>query len=239
MDTKLKIIILVFTVIVVFYVFQFIFQMMQKKEHFSANYYDDVEGYEDAPNEKEKFEAKDEEYDLRISLLNEIDKLEITDNKVKGSVMESVFSEVSMKKMKSMSLEKRKEEVRNIYQAAVNQAGPVIMQETPVVINKPTNEQIKSMFENAPELPMMKDYFQNDARNKSMQAAEKLDAAIESLKEMKTILTSGTNEKEPYIPDLPVPPLPKEYYQKEEKEENPKTPLIEGFENIPSYASCF
>lgn len=236
METKIKIIILVFTVIVVFYLFQFIFKMMQKKEHFSASYYDDVEGYEDAP-EKEKYESKDEEYDLRISLLNEIDKLEITNNKVKGSVMESVFSEVSMKKMKSMSAEKRKEEVRNIYQAAMNEAtATVVAQEAPPpIVIQPVNETIKSMFENGPEVPELRDYYQNDARNNARQAALKLDHAIESLKEMKDILSGRASDKEPYIPDIPMPPRPKEYY----KEEKPKTQLIEGFENVPSYASCF
>lgn len=243
MDTKMKIIILVFTVVVVFYLFQFIFKMMQKKEHFSANYYDDVEGFEDAP-EKEKYESKDEEYDLRISLLNEIDKLEITNNKVKGSVMESVFSEVSMTKMKSMSPEKRKEEIRNIYQAAVNQASPAVTQETaPVVTNPSTSTVVKSMFENAPPLPTIQDYNMNDARNKTMQAVEKLESAIESLKDMKNILQQGGNikNKEPYIPDLPIPPMPKKEFMEEEEPEvkaAATTPLIEGFENVPSYASC-
>jgi hypothetical protein len=105
MDMKLRIIIIVFTVIIVFYFFHFLFKIMQKKEHFSTNYYDQIEKYEDAPPEKE--------YDKRIFLLNEIDKLEITDSKVKSNVMESVFSDG---KLKDMTPSEQSAEIKAIYE---------------------------------------------------------------------------------------------------------------------------
>ena len=217
---RMRIIIVVFTVILVFYLFQFVFNMLKKKEHFSTKYYDDVEEYQDAPKSTE------DEYDMRISLLNEIDKLEIADSKLKGSIMESVFSDVTMKKLKDLSKEARTQEVKNIYQAALNQGR--VAQEAPVVVKPSVSTTVKSMFENGPDLPDVKDYYENDSRNKANKALEKLDNAIDALKDMKDILKDRA-EKEPYIPDVPVPPLPNENYEEDK-------PVIEGFENIREFA---
>ena len=224
MDMRLKIIVVVFAIVGVFYFVQFVFGLMgKKKEHFTSDYYDEVENYEDAPKPAA---AKEEEYDMRIALLEEIDKLPITDSKVKGSVMEAVFSDVSMNKLKDMSKEKRKEEIKTIYQTITT--GDV-KQET--VIKKPVAEQVKSMFtEGSIPVPSFKDYYENDFRNKTNKALDKLDLVIKNLEDMKGILSS-TPEKEAYVPDLPIPPsLP------EKPESKPKPPLIEGFENIREYA---
>jgi hypothetical protein len=233
MDMRLKIIIVVFAVVVVFYFFQLVFGMMKKKEHFSSHYYDDVETYEDAPKEKT------EEYDLRIALLNEIDKLDISDSKVKGSVMESVFSDATMKKLKDMPKDKRKEEVKNIYQSVVGDGKTVKQEVVPpgnvppgnvppgnvnVIEKKPIAEQMRDVVQSASiPMPNLKDYYENDFRNKTSKALDKLDVVITNLQDMKSIL-SGNESKEPYIAELPTPPpsLMKE--------------TIEGFENVRGFA---
>jgi hypothetical protein len=74
-------------------------------------------------------------------------------------------------------------------------------------------------------VPLLKDYYENDYRNKNSKILNKLDTAIDALKDMKDIM-KDSNTKEPYIADLPIPP---------ESLFDERTELIEGFENQPSY----
>lgn len=228
---RLRIIIVVFVVVVVFYFFQFILNTMQKKEHFSSHYYDDVETYED---------PKKDDYDLRLELLNEIDNLKITDNKLKASVMELVFSDISQKKFKELkekkSLDEFKaeasKEIKNIYQAAINN-GPIVSQEQAPIPKVTTNNSIGEHLENyiknaSVALPEFKDYYANDFNNKKEKFNEQLDEVMNSIGKLKDLINN--KEKEPYIPDLPIPPLT---LSKPEE----KKPIVEGFENIQSYAN--
>jgi nucleoside-diphosphate kinase len=93
MDMRLRIIIIVFVVVVIFYFFQLILGYMNKKEHFTSHYFDDVEKYENAPNvSQEKPVESTKPYELRIFLLDEIEKLNISDKSIKGNIMEKTFS---------------------------------------------------------------------------------------------------------------------------------------------------
>ncbi len=236
LDMRLRIIIVVFAVVVLFYFFQFILNTMQKKEHFSSHYYDDVEHYED---------PKKDDYDLRLELLNEIDNLNITDSKLKASVMELVFSDISQKKFRELKennnladfKSEAGKEIKNIYQAALNNDKPVTQEKVPTPTPKVTktnaiSEHLENYLKNANvALPDFKDYYSNDVNNKKEKFNEQLNEVISGLGKLKDLINN--KEKEPYIPDLPIPP--KSLLNEEEN----KKPIIEGFENIQSYASFF
>jgi hypothetical protein len=220
MDLKLRIIIAFFSAIALFYICQFIISYMSKKEHFSSRYYDDVEKYEDAPaatsrisdepNESSaKADSKSDNYDLRIFLLQQIDTLNITDSKVKASLMEKLFTPDSMSQLKPMSNEQRIQKVNDVFHEV---QGHKTAEKT-VEVDTETDSlhnQIKNSFNTEKEkleLPQMKDYFENDFNNRINKASDKLDNVIEGLTDLKDILKgSNSKAKEQYIPDLPVPP---------------------------------
>jgi hypothetical protein len=95
------------------------------------------------------------------------------------------------------------------------------------------NESLQQAFDSATiPVPILKDYYENDYRNKSNKVLNKLDVAIDALKDMKDIM-KDSNFKEPYIADLPIPPAS----LLEEEEEptvakKPAAPVVEGFENV-------
>lgn len=224
MDLKLRIIIAFFSAIALFYICQFIISYMSKKEHFSSRYYDDVEKYEDAPtgrsdisdapkelpNESvDKVDTKTDNYDLRILLLKKIDKLNITDSKVKASLMEKLFTDESMKELKPLSNEQRTQKVNDAFQEVQKEK----ITEKTIEVDKDTealHNQIKNGFNTEKEkleMPEIKDYFNNDVNNRINKASDKLDNVIDGLKDLKDILKgTDSTSKEQYIPDLPSPP---------------------------------
>lgn len=221
MDLKLRIIIAFFSAIALFYICQFIISYMSKKEHFSSRYYDDVEKYEDAPatsriseepNETTKADAKpdakSDNYDLRIFLLQQIDTLNITDSKVKASLMEKLFTPDSMSQLKPMSNEQRIQKVNDVFHEVEGNK----IEEKSVKVDTESeslHNQIKNNFnaeKDKVEFPGIKDYFENDFNNRINKASDKLDNVIEGLTDLKDILKgSNSKQKEQYIPDLPVP----------------------------------
>ena len=255
MDTRLKIIITVFAIIVVFYFFQFLFGYMKKKEHFTSSYYDDVEHYEnsDKVHQETDNDNEKEKYELRIFLLDEIDKLNITDKIVKGNIMETLFSDTSMDNLSKMSKEKRIEQVKNVYQSAVNVKSSVTQETVPTTKNathiaeemdeeepspdmykKPFENQIKQMFKGSDfKLPNPDDYLSFDHKNRENQFNEKYEHIVETLTQMKELMTN--NKPEPKIPHIPQPlPMVEEFTNSKAKT---KGGLIEGFENIKEYAT--
>jgi hypothetical protein len=163
--------------------------------------------------EKEK-EAKS--YELRILLLEEIDKLQITDKTIKGNVMESLFSEISMKELQTMSKEQRVQKVKDIYAGASSRTA------APTVEVKPSiHDNIKSYF-TVDNLTMPKS--PESAKTNDViikKASEKIDLVIDNLKDMKNIL----NGKEEYSESYPDKPKQAE-----------SSSMIEGFENSRSFA---
>lgn len=120
MDTKYKIIIVVFILIALLYAGHFIIDYMnsnKKKEAFTL-FDDDVEHYEEPKpskrnigeeNRKSKNESTSEEskYDLRVLILDDIETLKITDKDQKGKLMEIMFNENTLKKVSTLSDKQR------------------------------------------------------------------------------------------------------------------------------------
>lgn len=120
MDTKYKIIIVVFILIALLYAGHFIIDYMnsnKKKEAFTL-FDDDVEHYEEPKqtkkntseeNKKSKNETTSEEskYDLRVLILDDIETLQITDKDQRGKLMEIMFNENTLKKVSTLSDKQR------------------------------------------------------------------------------------------------------------------------------------
>lgn len=260
MDARMKIIIAVFLLVIVFYFLQFMLEFVKKKEHFTSSYFDDAENYEDkrrvehfaedapkapaasAPKPPEPSE-NNKPYELRIFILDEIEKLNISDKTIKGNVMETLFSETTMKELEGMTKDQRIAKVKAVYDSSKKTEAPAAPAKQSYD-NMPTTgqgkvaqesapkdhfieESIKSYFSNTVEepkepvqSPAKKEKFDDSGfHTKVQKASEKLDVVIDNLKEMKGLLSG----KESYVGPDP-PKLPKDPF------------LVEGFENIRAYA---
>lgn len=98
MDTKYKIIVVVFVAIAFLYVGHFIINYMstsKKRETFLEE--DDVEHYEnpstDSSTSKAPTATSESQYDQRVLILDDIEKLHIVDKDTKGKLMEYMFTE--------------------------------------------------------------------------------------------------------------------------------------------------
>ena len=247
----MKIIIAVFLLVIVFYFLQFMLEFLKKKEHFTSSYFDDSENYEDrrsvehfeeaAPKAAPKAPESNENskpYELRIFILDEIEKLNISDKTIKGNVMEALFSETTMKEMDGMTKEQRIAKVKAVYDISNKAAPAAAPAATPAAKPATTGEgkvkqevkkdhfieeSIKSYFSNTVEEPneptQKEQYNDGGLQTKVQKASEKLDVVIDNLKEMKGILSGKENYSGPEIPKMPKDPF-----------------LVEGFENIRGYA---
>lgn len=259
MDTKMKIIFAVFVLVIIFYFMQFMLEFMKKKEHFSNRYFDDVEHYEDAPSKPAATPDVMKPYEVRLFLLDEIDKLNITDKSAKGALMETLFSEATMKEFDNLSDSKESRDklsakVKSVYEsvkAPSVAAAPVVA--APLTAPKTESAEAPKQvaaadasapakFENAPEKTdgfehKMKAFFANnevgsatlDLKSKVNKASEKLDVVIDNLQDMKQLLSDSAASKESYVPSPPSLSSIAPLLKKQE--------LIEGFESIRSYAT--
>ena len=248
MDTKIKVIIIVFAIVIVFYVVQFLSGYMKKKEHFTSSYYDDVEHYDNPPAATTGEQA----YDLRLLILDEIDKLNITDKVIKGKIMETLFSDVSMNQLKGMTSDQKITYIKNVYQSAANIVSQEVLPAASVVTTTPVvatpkatfenspdaeftvkpqlKDHVKALFENSPvALPGMEDYFKNSYIQKEQQIKDKMSQVMGTLADMKELMANP--EVKVNIPELPKPPLMVTPSPAEEKSK----PVIEGFANIDGF----
>jgi len=137
MDTKYKIIIVVFILIALLYAGHFIIDYMnsnKKKEAFTL-FDDDVEHYEEPKtppkskvSEKNNAHTTSEEskYDLRVLILDDIESLEIADKDQKGKIMEVMFNEDTLKKVATLSDRQRLKFIQDKY----NSLGTTTFSET-------------------------------------------------------------------------------------------------------------
>jgi hypothetical protein len=133
MDTKYKIIIVVFILIALLYAGHFIIDYMnsnKNKEKFTL-FDDDVEHYEDSQDTKsvkkniasESRRSKknivsnttsdESKYDLRVLILDDIESLKITNKEIKGYLMETMFEEDTLKKVAILSDKERLEFIKD------------------------------------------------------------------------------------------------------------------------------
>ena len=245
MDTKVKIIVVVFVAILILYAVHFIFTQMsnsKKKETFIVDD-DDVEHYEDPTNNKtstptptkdtsrdtskdvpSKDVAKSDSssYNVRVLLLDDIEELKVSDKDIKGKLMEYLFSSEVIEKVVSMSTSERKAFVQSKYDAL--KTGTSLENGT---VSKDSNTDKKDQFaDTAVSTDLTKTIY------------SKTTDALTSLKSVQNTLTDIQKSLDSINTDVASKSkdTPKENYREPEL---PKLPFIEGFENVRNYASIF
>lgn len=122
LDLKYKIIIVVFAVVMLLYVGHYFVQQLNttssKKETFVVD--DDVEHYEEPPAHESKEAAttaapstSEPKYDLRVLVLDDIEKLRILDKDLKGKLMQEIFNELD--NLKGMTAAERELYIKKKY----------------------------------------------------------------------------------------------------------------------------
>jgi hypothetical protein len=122
----------VFILIALLYAGHFIINSMnsnKKKEAFTL-FDDDVENYEEPSKttiKKTQLSStttpEETKYDLRVLILDDIEKLQITDKDLKGKLMEIMFNEDTLKKTAIMSDNQRYDFIKNKY-VSINSTNP-------------------------------------------------------------------------------------------------------------------
>lgn len=269
MDARMKIIIAVFLLAIVFYFLQFMLEFIKKKEHFTSSYFDDVEEsssersrlrehFEDAKAAPKEAPADNKPYELRIFILDEIEKLNIADKTIKGNVMEALFSETAMKELEGMTKDQRVAKVKSVYDGAKG-AAPAAPAKAPAAQVAP-----KQSYTDAPSKPddsgkfieeKIKAYFSNEVKidsepNEQSEQSEQsepskesfddsvLQARVQKAAEKLDVVIHNLKEMKGFLST-------KEGYNQPAQTntrlpELPKVPkdpfLVEGFENIRGYA---
>ena len=121
LDLKYKIIIVVFAAVMLLYVGHYFVQQLSstssaKKETFIVD--DDVEHYEEPPVQETKAPAalatsSEPKYDMRVLVLDDIEKLRILDKDLKGKLMQEIFN--NLDDLKGMSTAERELYIKNKY----------------------------------------------------------------------------------------------------------------------------
>ena len=117
---KYKIIIVVFAAVMLLYICHYFVQQLSttssaKKETFIVD--DDVEHYEEPPVQENKAAAlatsSEPKYDLRVLVLDDIEKLRILDKDLKGKLMQEIFNDID--NLKGMSTAERELYIKKKY----------------------------------------------------------------------------------------------------------------------------
>jgi hypothetical protein len=120
LDLKYKIIIVVFAAVVLLYIGHYFVQQLNtnssaKKETFIVD--DDVEHYEEPPAQETQAVTlatlSEPKYDLRVLVLDDIEKLRILDKDLKGKLMQEIFNDLDS--LKGMSTAERELYIKKKY----------------------------------------------------------------------------------------------------------------------------
>lgn len=163
---KYKVIIVIFIIIALLYAGQYFITHMnsttQKKETFVDD--DDVEHYEEPPVVAAKgtgappAAATDVKYDLRILVLDDIEKMHIIDKEVKGKLMQDIFAH-DMDTLKDMNADERAKFIKNKYdhmKVTVSAATSIATAESIVKAEAPVPKTPKDTFEEPSKLLLAK-----------------------------------------------------------------------------------
>lgn len=237
MDMKYKIIIVVFVAIVFLYVGHFVINYMNKntrKETFIDD--DDVEHYEEpSPKStpKPNNTSSESKYDMRVLVLDDIEKLNITDKEIKGKLMQNIFGDDEfMKSIENKTAIKRLELIEIKYDAlksvkTTDQESKVKVSNTNESSEK-TDDKSKDKFVQKDEPAKEKHSADKELMTKAENALNHLQYVQNGLKDIqayaRSLASNNTSEKKistkSSFEDLSIP-----------------EPFIEGYENVKNYAS--
>lgn len=243
MHIKYKITIFVFLALVFLYFLHFVITYDRTKETFVEE--DDIEHYEEPKVVPSSAKPASTTYDMRIMILDDIEKLNLTDKSLKGKLMQDVFAdEAALKALESNTSEDRIAFVKSKLEALKTKDEFVNAGDTSTAANAtPASLPIATppKAPGAPALPESKEVLiraeealahlqKVEANLKQIQTAfgQQQSAEVDSKKNN----TGATN-----IPDS-LPPITTAVKSNFTEPSLPQA-SIEGFENIQNYASIF
>lgn len=250
MHIKYKITIFVFLALVFLYFLHFVITYDRTKETFVEE--DDIEHYEEPkvvpPPPPSSAKPASTTYDMRIMILDDIEKLNLTDKSLKGKLMQDVFAdEAALKALESNTSEDRIAFVKSKLEALKTKDEFVNAGDTSTTANAtPASLPIATppKAPGAPALPESKDVLVRaeealahlqkvEANLKQIQTAfgQQQSAEVDSKKNN----TGATNIPDSLPPTVGITTAVKSNFTE------PSLPqaFIEGFENIQNYASIF
>lgn len=267
MDMKFKIIILVFVVIALLYAVHFMLTQLNAKTTKTETFIidDDVEHYEDPvktdapvkPKPETRSDKTQEKYNTRVLILDDIEKMDITDKEIKGKLMEYLFTPESVSKIDSMSNTERSIFIQSKYDllktgakldvpsettekkkdksefasAPTIQPAPVI--QTPSVTPPPAKKISSSVYDGLSDS-------NRDLYTKTEEALGYIQKVQSNIQQMQENIKSNAiyvdklpeGHRDPDIPAIPSTPT---HPVVEGFQNGP----IAGFENVKNYASLF
>lgn len=233
MDMKFKIIIVIFVAIAFMYIGHFIINYMggKTKQESVTEEFNDVEHYEEpAPPEPKNIASTTSsatssastspmKYDQRILILDDIEKLDIPNKEIKGKLMEKLFDDSVLKDISEMSASER---------------SAFIKEKLAELIPKPKkevdSEKLPGLTE--PKKTEQLDFDPSSLVTKTQETIKSLQSVQDGLKEIHRIAESFKSPSASAVKTQKENSLFKEPYI-------PPTSLIEGFENMRSYAPLF
>jgi hypothetical protein len=218
MDLKLKIILVIFVALAFMYLGHFIINYMSNKtkQESVTEEFNDVEHYDEPSNQETTAKSSNLKYDQRILILDDIEKLAITNKEVKGKLMEKLFEDSVIKTISEMSSSER---------------ALFIKKQLDELMVQPKTEAETKTEKIEPKKTENLDFDPSSLVTKTQETIKSLQSVQDGLKEIHRIAESFKSPspsvqtqkeissfKEPYIPPIS---------------------LLEGFENMRSYAPLF
>ena len=238
MDIKLKIVIVIFVAIAFLYAGHFIINYMAttKQEGFTEDF-NDVEHYEEPAEPSRKADNKvTSKYDQRILILDDIEKLQIKDKEVKGKLMETMFDDDILNQVASMSSSERLTFIKKKYDSFHVTSG----ESSAAAAGPTTNAESKNKFELETEDPVKVTIPASTlAAIDTTGLITKTQETLSALKSVQSGLSEIHKIAESFKSHAPVEK--KAQIEKSVFKEPyiPPTTLIEGFENMRSFAPLF
>lgn len=265
MDFKYKIIIMIFVAVAVVYLAQFLLQSTAtnktKKDILAED--DDVEHYSEpiyvSNGTSQKQTSGETKYDQRILLLDDIEKLQISNKEVKGLLMEYLFTDDVLKKSAQLSDKEREEMVKAKYEELSKERAKVperVPEKAPESAaggeSKKNSASLAQQAEHAEH--KVKDMFEEVNRmiggvgvaggvpdaTISHDMTEIISNMDDTLSQMKKIKEGLLKINEASKVAMGKPSQPPSSSKNEKAGftnfEMPSFPMVEGFENSPYYA---
>jgi len=266
MDMRLKIIVVVFVVIAILYGIHFMLTYMgKKKETFVDDLMeDDVEHYEDVskPTKESDPKAQESKYAQRILVLDDIEKLHITDKEVKGKLIEYVFMDTVFDDLTKKTSSERYDAIEKKYQELQKEGStqtppPPVPSSPPQPSSAPLSPTVPSVPQTqtnpssipagepveAPKLPEQDQKREHLAAAPTQVQKTSMDADLvkktqEALNHLQYV-ENGLNEIHNYARNIKIPykePMLPDFPKLHDPVKDMKE-LIEGFENVQSYGA--
>lgn len=227
MNLKLKIILVIFVAIAFMYLGHFIINYMgdKTKQESVTEEFNDVEHYEEPshlePSTKLNSTSSNLKYDQRILILDDIEKLAITNKDIKGKLMEKLFDDSVLKKISEMSTSERTDFIKKELDELMMKPKKVEAETKTAAISTLTE----------PKNTEKLNFNPSSLVTKTQETIQSLQSVQDGLKEIHRIAESFTSANTSVQPQKEISSFKEPYI--------PPISLLEGFENMRSYSPLF